>query len=113
MSRYKKCLSSNWTVFGFWTFLYLIMQKISAIRPGESKRKLDSIVDAATKLNNNIMRLTLSDSSGKINLILEGTSLVRENKNVSPGSKVSLKNFTVTNSIDPIRKHFPRLIDPV
>ena len=87
--------------------------QISALRAGESKRKLDSTVDACTKLNNNILRLTLTDRSGKINLILEGTSLVRENKNVGPGSKISLKNFTVTNNIDPIRKQFPRLIDPV
>ena len=86
---------------------------ISALKPGESKRKLDSTVDDLTKLNNNILRLTLTDKSGKINLILEGNNLVREHKNLGPGSTISLKNFTVTDEIDPIRKNFPRLIDPV
>lgn len=81
--------------------------QISALRPGDYKRKVDATIHGITRLNNNILRLTLTDSSDKINLILEGASLVREHKKLGPGSKISIKNFTVTDSTDPIRKHFP------
>jgi hypothetical protein len=87
--------------------------QISSLRPGEVRRKLTFTVDQTSKLNNNILRVTLSDRSGKINWIVDGYNLVRKYKLLNPGATISLQNFVVTAKVDEIRKYFPKLQDPV
>ncbi|CAG9326383.1 unnamed protein product [Blepharisma stoltei] len=86
------------------------MMHIKHITPGVQAGPLEVTVDSRSGLHDSLMRITVKDFTGRVNIILEGNDLVKAFEKISPDTKLTLSNFHVSENYDMLSNYFPAFI---
>ena len=69
-------------------------------------------VEAVSRVHTQLLRVTLKDETGFINLIFEGSVLCHSFESLKPETSLVISNFTVTEEVERFQKYFPPMIRP-
>ncbi|CAG9311314.1 unnamed protein product [Blepharisma stoltei] len=84
--------------------------QVSDLSVGYKEDRLNITIDQKAKLNEFVLRVTISDATGKINIIFEGQELVNIFDKVRPGTKLRLNYFIVSGDFHNLSKYFPSVV---
>lgn len=86
--------------------------KIKELLPGTHEAPLDLTVESVSKLHEHILRVSVKDFTGRINIIFEGLHIVQAFDNIKVNTRVLLRNYIVQDDSSGISRYFPTFIDP-
>lgn len=70
------------------------------------------IVEDVSRVHTQLLRITLKDDTGKINLIIEGAVLCHSLEPLKRDTNLVLSNFIATEEVERFQKYFPPMIRP-
>lgn len=83
---------------------------ISELSPNFQEDTLDVLIEGKASLNESVLRITVKDLTGKINIIIQGTELVKAFEKLSLDTKLSLSYFDVSDKFEALGSYFPNFI---
>jgi len=92
--------------------LILARMKIKDLLVGQHTGPLAATVEDASRVHNQLLRVTLKDESGRVNLIIEGSVLCHSFESLKRETSVELCNFEVSAEVERFQKYFPPMIRP-
>lgn len=86
--------------------------KIRDLGIGQYPGPLLTTIEDASRVHSHLLRLTLKDETGLINLIIEGADLCHAFDLLKPETCVEICNFVVADDVERFQKYFPPMIRP-
>lgn len=86
--------------------------KVRDLASGLHSGPLTATVADASRVHTQLLRVTLKDETGLINLIFEGSVLCHSFEALKQDTSLVLSNFIVTEEVDRFQKYFPPMIRP-
>lgn len=86
--------------------------KIRDLGVGQHPGPLATTIEDASRVHTHLLRITLKDNTGLINLIVEGAVLCHAFDPLKPETSVEICNFVVAEDVERFQKYFPPMIRP-